>query len=166
MRTGQRGLQLGDIHGDITVQLRLDTGKAPTVQDTDEYGDTRAGGTSARHHWLGAQQRAGETLSGPALMGARVYGSSTGRFLQLDPVVDGGANAYGHPSDPINMYDLNGSGDPGRSGRSSVIRIAGIRRFVSYVRAMRRGKKVQGAIRHAAAVILGYGGTKAACKGI
>lgn len=41
-------------------------------------------------------------------MGARLYDPATGRFLQSDPVPNGGANAYGYPPDPITMYDLNG----------------------------------------------------------
>ncbi|MEU5522274.1 RHS repeat-associated core domain-containing protein [Streptomyces sp. NPDC047860] len=107
-KTGDTVLQLSDIHGDVTVQLPLDIGKAPTVQDTDEYGNVRASGVPARYGWLGTQQRSGETLSGLTLMGARVYDSTTGRFLQLDPIVGGGANAYGYPVDPITMYDLDG----------------------------------------------------------
>ncbi|WP_369166455.1 RHS repeat-associated core domain-containing protein [Streptomyces sp. R28] len=109
-KTGNTVLQLSDIHGDISVQLPLDTSKAPTVQDTDEYGNVRASSVPARYGWLGAQQRSGETLSGLTLMGARVYDSTTGRFLQLDPIAGGGANAYGYPPDPITMYDLNGKG--------------------------------------------------------
>ncbi|WP_405985228.1 RHS repeat-associated core domain-containing protein [Streptomyces sp. NBC_00872] len=127
-------------------------------------------------------------------MGARVYDPTTGRFLQSDPIADGGANTYGYPADPVNMYDLNGkwwswskwkkfaicvatvaaflasftpAGASLRLIRAiRVIRNVGIRRFVSYVRAMRRGKKVKGTVRHAAAVILGYPAIKAACKGI
>jgi RHS repeat-associated protein len=109
-KTGNTVLQLSDIHGDISVQLPLDTSKAPTVQDTDEYGNVHSSSVPARYGWLGAQQRSGETLSGLTLMGARVYDSTTGRFLQLDPIAGGGANAYGYPRDPITMYDLNGKG--------------------------------------------------------
>ncbi|WP_437075142.1 DNRLRE domain-containing protein [Streptomyces sp. enrichment culture] len=107
-KTSGTVLQLSDIHGDVAVQLPLDTSKAPVVQDTDEYGNVRASSVPARYGWLGAEQRSGETLSGLTLMGARLYDSSTGRFLQLDPVAGGGANAYGYPVDPITMYDLNG----------------------------------------------------------
>ncbi|MGW2965060.1 DNRLRE domain-containing protein [Streptomyces sp. NPDC001220] len=109
-KTGDTVLQLSDIHGDITVRLPLDSSQAPTVQDTDEYGNARASSTPARYDWLGVQQRSGDTLSGLTLIGARVYDSTTGRFLQLDPVVGGGANAYGYPPDPITMYDLDGKG--------------------------------------------------------
>ncbi|MGW2549093.1 RHS repeat-associated core domain-containing protein [Streptomyces sp. NPDC001635] len=109
-KTADTVLQLSDIHGDITVQLPLDTSKAPTVQDTDEYGNARGSSTPARYDWLGVQQRSGDTLSGLTLVGARVYDSVTGRFLQLDPVAGGGANAYGYPPDPITMYDLDGKG--------------------------------------------------------
>ncbi|MFD5574965.1 DNRLRE domain-containing protein [Streptomyces cadmiisoli] len=107
-KTGDTVLQLSDIHGDVTVQLPLDIGQAPTVQDADEYGNMRISAVPARYGWLGTQQRSGETLSGLTLMGARVYDSTTGRFLQLDPIVGGGANAYGYPVDPITMYDLDG----------------------------------------------------------
>ncbi|MDJ0465325.1 DNRLRE domain-containing protein [Streptomyces sp. H27-C3] len=107
-KTGDTVLQLSDIHGDVAIQLPLDTAKAPTVLDTDEYGNVRADSVPARYGWLGAEQRSGETLSGLSLMGARLYDSATGRFLQADPVTGGGSNAYGYPVDPITMYDLNG----------------------------------------------------------
>ncbi|WP_078910299.1 DNRLRE domain-containing protein [Streptomyces sp. NRRL S-87] len=107
-KTGNTVLQLSDIHGDVSLQLPLDTSVAPTVLDTDEYGNTRAGSKPARYDWLGSQQRSGDTLSGLTLMGARLYDPATGRFLQADPAAEGGANAYGYPADPVTMYDLGG----------------------------------------------------------
>ncbi len=42
-------------------------------------------------------------------MGARLYNSATGRFLQVDPVLGGSANAYDYcRQDPVNCNDLNG----------------------------------------------------------
>jgi hypothetical protein len=41
-------------------------------------------------------------------MGARLYNPATGRFLSVDPVVEGSANRYLYPTDPINSFDLDG----------------------------------------------------------
>jgi uncharacterized protein RhaS with RHS repeats len=42
-------------------------------------------------------------------MGARVYDPYTGTFLQTDPLLRGGANAYGYTDgDPVNQTDLSG----------------------------------------------------------
>ena len=41
-------------------------------------------------------------------MGARVYIPVLGRFLQVDPVEDGGDNAYAYVNDPVNEDDLDG----------------------------------------------------------
>ena len=49
-------------------------------------------------------------LPGGAIgMGARVYLPQTGRFLQVDPVPGGSANAYDYVNqDPLNTFDLDG----------------------------------------------------------
>lgn len=49
------------------------------------------------------------TLGGTVLMGARVLSTALGRFLEVDPVVGGNANAYDYVyQNPLTGYDLNG----------------------------------------------------------
>lgn len=38
----------------------------------------------------------------------RRYNPVTGRFLQTDPIYGGGANSYAYPTDPVNMFDIDG----------------------------------------------------------
>jgi RHS repeat-associated protein len=60
-------------------------------------------------HGIGTDTDAG----GIVLMGARLYNSNTGRFLQVDPIFGGSANAYDYVSqDPLNASDLSGTMDP------------------------------------------------------
>ncbi|MFD4157732.1 DNRLRE domain-containing protein [Streptomyces hydrogenans] len=108
-KTGDTVLQLTTVHGDVALQLPLDTSKAPVALDADEYGNQRAGQAATRYNWLGAKQRSAETLTGLTLMGVRLYNPSTGRFLSVDPVYGGNANAYEYVNgDPLNRYDLDG----------------------------------------------------------
>ncbi|MEU6374579.1 DNRLRE domain-containing protein [Streptomyces sp. NPDC046909] len=106
--SGDIVLQLTALHGDITVQLPLDTSVAATVQHYDEYGNALDATTGATYGWLGGYERATDALAGLVLMGARLYDASTGRFLQPDPVYGGNANPYVYPGDPVNFYDLDG----------------------------------------------------------
>ncbi|MFD3354742.1 DNRLRE domain-containing protein [Streptomyces fradiae] len=112
-KTGDTVLQLSTVHGDVALQLPLDTTQAPIAQDTDEYGNPRAGQAPARYGWLGAKQRSSETLTGLTLMGVRLYNPRTGRFLSSDPVYGGSANAYEYGyADPVNKFDLDGKWVP------------------------------------------------------
>ncbi|MEU7015910.1 DNRLRE domain-containing protein, partial [Streptomyces sp. NPDC046385] len=105
---GNTVLQLTNIHGDVALQLPLDTNDAPLVLDNDEYGNPRTGQPAVRYNWLGGKQRSSETLTSLVLMGVRLYNPVTGRFLSIDPVYGGGDNRYAYPGDPINQYDLDG----------------------------------------------------------
>jgi RHS repeat-associated protein len=102
-------LQLTNLHGDVTLQLPLDTAIAPTVLAADEYGNPRPGTPAARYGWLGAKQRSTETPTGMTLMGVRLYNPTTGRVLQTDPIPGGSCNDYDYTcANPLTAYDLDG----------------------------------------------------------
>ncbi|ELP62745.1 DNRLRE domain-containing protein [Streptomyces turgidiscabies] len=107
--TGDTVLQLTDIHGDVTVQLPLDTSQSVTAAAYDEFGNPEDGTAATRYGWLGGDQRASDTVTGATLMGVRLYDPTAGRFLQVDPVPGGSANAYDYVNqDPVNGTDLDG----------------------------------------------------------
>ncbi|MGW1666745.1 DNRLRE domain-containing protein, partial [Streptomyces microflavus] len=106
--TGTTVLQLTNIHGDVTVQLPLDTSMAPIAFAYDEFGNTESETAASRYGWLGGKQRSTETVTGTILMGVRLYNPVTGRFLSPDSVYGGNANAYTYPADPVNKFDLDG----------------------------------------------------------
>ncbi|QES52226.1 hypothetical protein DEJ50_06710 [Streptomyces venezuelae] len=115
--SGDVVLQFTDLHGDAGVALPLDQSRAPSVSDTDEYGNVREGTATARYNWLAAYQRSSDTPAGVMLMGVRQYDPATGRFLSADPVYGGNANAYEYCSgDAVNCTDLSGEYGANRWG--------------------------------------------------
>jgi len=104
-----------DPHGDLAATATIPaSGNAAGIDswsDTTEYGLPRAGTTTptdpGRYNWLGGKQRATDT-TGLLLMGARLYNPTTGQFTSTDPVPAGNDTAYSYPSDPINIFDLDG----------------------------------------------------------
>ncbi|MFD3622044.1 DNRLRE domain-containing protein [Streptomyces sp. NPDC058676] len=107
--SGDVVLQLTTLHGDLGVQLPLDTTKNPVVLRQDEFGNPVSGSATARYGWLGAPQRSSETATGSVLMGVRLYDPTSGRFLSTDPIPGGNANAYDYAfGDPVNGLDIDG----------------------------------------------------------
>lgn len=124
--SGDRVLQLVDLHGDVTATLPIPDGAGEAswtqvrVQDFDEFGAPKPmtsgqtgqapPGAENRYGWLGGAQRNADTPTGTILMGVRVYHPATGRFLQTDPVAGGSANTYDYcNADPVNCTDLGGT---------------------------------------------------------
>nr|WP_239149242.1 DNRLRE domain-containing protein [Streptomyces sp. SID12501] len=104
--TGGTTLQFANLHGDIAVQLAMST-TATAALSYDEFGNTTS---STRYGWLGEAQRNSDAQSGIMLMGVRLYNSGTGRFLSVDPILGGSANAYDYTNqDPVNQVDLAGT---------------------------------------------------------
>ncbi|MGY4742873.1 DNRLRE domain-containing protein [Streptomyces sp. ATMOS53] len=149
--TGDIVLQLTNIHGDVTVQLPLDTTQAPVALAYDEYGNPEGDATAARYGWLGGKQRSSETATGATLMGVRLYDPTTGRFLSIDPVYRGGDNHYGYPGDPISQFDLDGKRWSWKFWRYKKVRsygaralgygLAGVSRFMGYKCSYRYGMR-------------------------
>ncbi|WP_448062210.1 RHS repeat-associated core domain-containing protein [Cellulomonas hominis] len=121
--TGDRELQLVDLHGDVVATVPVADGAAEAdwaglaMMSFDEFGVaqplTGSGaptGPPVRYGWLGASQRSAEALGGVILMGSRLYSPAIGRFLQVDSVPGGSASAYDYcNADPVNCTDLDGN---------------------------------------------------------
>ena len=101
--------QIANLHGDVVATQAQQPG-TPTISDfreSDEYGNALT--TSiGRYGWLGSHQRSADSTGGVLLMGARIYNPASGLFLSPDPVLNGGANRYSYPTDPVNQLDLTG----------------------------------------------------------
>lgn len=146
-KTGGKVLQLVDLHGDITATLDIPDGQ--TAADTtmlrrtvfDEFGVPQpmtSGSTSnappARYGWLGAAQRSADTPTGVILMGVRLYAPALGRFLQVDPVAGGSANAYDYcNADPVNCTDLAGTFSLSVSWKDVIKTVAVVGSIASFI---------------------------------
>ncbi|MEP7368612.1 MAG: DNRLRE domain-containing protein [Dermatophilaceae bacterium] len=120
---GTATLPLATLHGDNVTNITIPAAQTESTpcttigawSDYTEFGTPRdttattAVAGSAGYGWLGAKERSTTTESaGLTLMGDRLYNAVTGRFTSMDPEPGGSATPYGYPTDPINMYDLNG----------------------------------------------------------
>lgn len=152
-KTGQRVLQLVDLHGDVMGTLPINDGQTAAAYDqlalqaADEYGvptdlataSPRAStgqtpGSAGRYGWLGGAQRSSEALGGVMLMGARLYQPSTGRFLSVDPSPGGNSTAYDYCSgDPVNCSDLDGNWGLPKCLKKALQVVAKVAEVASYI---------------------------------
>lgn len=101
---------LADLHGDVVaVASDSPTATVPVSRSTfDEFGVPLTG-RGGRYGWLGGKQRSTDFDSGVMQMGVRTYVPQLGRFLQVDPIDGGSANAYDYAGqNPITQFDLDG----------------------------------------------------------
>jgi len=107
--TGRVTVDLVNAHGDVVCTANPSDAGSPSgsVQGLDEFGQTLTGAQKT-YGWVGGNNKFTDTTTGLVFMGARLYDSLLGLFLQRDPIYGGNDTTYGYPLDPILGYDLTG----------------------------------------------------------
>jgi RHS repeat-associated protein len=128
---GATTYSLPNIHGDIFATINADGALLDTFT-TGPFGETlpvqpatpagalapsvQPNNTAAGTSWnyVGQHEKmtdieSSSILGGVTQMGARVYISQLGRFIQVDPVEGGTDNNYAYANDPVNEFDLGGT---------------------------------------------------------
>jgi RHS repeat-associated protein len=109
-------ISLGNPHGDVVTTITIPDNPPATAisgwATYDEYGNTTTADAvdgTLGYGWLGTKQRSTSTATaGLTLMGVRFYNAARGLFTSLDPIPGGNDTPYTYPTDPINMFDLDG----------------------------------------------------------
>ncbi|MEJ3745116.1 RHS repeat-associated core domain-containing protein [Actinomycetes bacterium KLBMP 9797] len=101
------------LHGDFVASVASPASGISAVHEADEHGLSRTGvALDQRYAYLGDFRRSAENPGHIITMGARLYNPATNRFLSVDPVYGGSANAYEYCSgDSVNCSDSTGYGD-------------------------------------------------------
>lgn len=113
---GATTYSISNIQGNTMATVNAD-GTPTIIAPNGPFGEKLANhnapanaATGVSNDYMGLHRKATESgyLIQPIQMGARVYIPELGRFLQIDTVDGGAANAYAYVLDPVNQKDVNG----------------------------------------------------------